>query len=121
MKKSVYKSGMLLSIAAIFLLTYSLTAQEVTKDFHKEFKAGPGTTLSINNKYGHVDIQSWDQNQIVIDLKVTIQMSDRTRAEKLLNYIAVQFNEAENQVGAKTIIDEKFNFSGWGGGSRKFS
>jgi hypothetical protein len=121
MKKSVYKSGMLLSLAAIFLLTYSLTAQEVTKDFHKEFKAATGTTLNINNRYGHVDIQSWDRDQIVIDVKVTIQLSDRTRAEKLLSYIDVQFSEGENLVSAKTLIDEKFNFSGWGGMSRKFS
>jgi hypothetical protein len=121
MKKSVYKSGMLLSLAAIFLLTYSLTAQEVTKEFHKEFKTGTGTTLEINNRYGHVDIQSWNQDQIVIDVKVTIQLSDRSRAEKLLSYIDVQFNEGEKLVSAKTLIDEKFNFSGWGGVSRKFS
>jgi hypothetical protein len=121
MKKSIYKSGMLLSLAAIFLLTYSLTAQEVTKDFHKEFKAPAGTTLDINNRYGHVDIQSWDRDQIVIDVKITIQLSDKARAEKLLNYVDVQFNEGEKLVSAKTIIDEKFNYSGWGGVSRKFS
>ncbi len=121
MKKSVYKSGMLLSLAAIFLLAFSLTAQEVTKDFHKEYKSGTGTTLEINNRYGHVDIQSWDKDQVVIDVKVTIQLPDRSRAEKLISYVDVQFSEGDKLIAAKTIIDEKFNFSGWGGGSRKFS
>jgi hypothetical protein len=119
MKKSVYKSGMLLSFAAIFLLTFSLTAQEVTKEFHKEYKAGTATTLDINNKYGDVVIQSWDKDQIVIDVKVVVELSDRSRAEKLISYIDVQFNESENLISAKTIIDDKFNFSGWGV-SRKF-
>jgi hypothetical protein len=121
MKKSVYKSGMLLSLAAIFLFTFSLTAQEVTKEFHKEYKAGTATTLEINNRYGGVVIQSWDKDQVVIDVKVTVGLPDRSRAEKLINYIDIQFDEGDNKISAKTSIDDKFNFSGWGGGSRKFS
>jgi hypothetical protein len=121
MKKLIYKSGMLLAPAALFLLTFSLTAQEVTKDFHKEFTSGKGTTVEITNKYGHVDIQSWDKNQVVIDVKVTVQLPDRSRAEKLLSYIDVQFSEGEKLISARTLIEDKFNFNGWGGGSRKFS
>jgi hypothetical protein len=121
MKKSVCKSGMLLSLAAIFLLTFSLTAQEVTKEFHKEYKAGAATTLDINNRYGDVVIQSWDKDQVVIDVKVSVDLSDRSRAEKLINYIDVQFTDGDNRITAKTIIDDKFNFSGWGSGSKKFS
>jgi hypothetical protein len=121
MKKSVYKSGMLLSIAAIFLLNFSLTAEEVIKEYHKEFKAVTGTTLEINNRYGDVVIKSWDKDQIVIDVKVSVELPDRSRAEKLLNYIDIQFNESNGMVSAKTEIDDRFNFSGWGMGSRKFS
>lgn len=120
MKKSVYKSGMLLSLAAIFLFTFSVAAQEVTKDFHQEFKAGTATTLEINNRYGDVVVQNWNKDQIVIDVRVLVQLPDRSRAEKLISYIDVQFNESGNTVSAKTVIDEKFNFSGWGMGSRKF-
>ena len=117
MKKSVYKSVMLLSLAAIFLFTFSLTAEEVTKDFHKEFKAGTTTTLDINNRYGNVIIQSWDKDQVVIDVKVTVALPDRSRAERLINYIDIRFNESDNLISARTLIDDKFNFSGWGGGS----
>jgi hypothetical protein len=84
MEKQVYKPGMLLSLAAVFLFTFSLTAQEVTKEFHKEFKAGTATTLDINNKYGDVVIQSWDKDQIVINVKVTVDLPNRSRAEKQL-------------------------------------
>jgi hypothetical protein len=118
MKKSVYKSGMLLS-AAIFLLSFSLKAQEVTREYHKEFKADKTTTLEISNKYGDVSIESWDKDQVIIDVKVTIEMSDKSRAEKLMSYIDIQFSEDNNLIGAKTVIDDKFNFSGWGS-NRKF-
>ncbi|HAM10141.1 MAG: hypothetical protein A2X05_18540 [Bacteroidetes bacterium GWE2_41_25] len=119
MKKFHYKSGALLLIT---LLTASVTlsAEEVTKEFHKEYTPGPGTTLEISNRYGDVAIASWDKNQIVIDVKVTVELPSRERAEKLISYIDVQFTENENLIMARTVIDDKFSFSGWGGDSKKF-
>ena len=120
MKKSVYKPGLLLLIS-LFFISLTLSAQEVTKEFHKEYKAGANTTVEISNRYGDVVIQSWDKDQVVIDVKITVELPDRERAQKLLSYIDVQFSEEENQITAKTVIDNKFNFSGWSSFSRKFS
>jgi hypothetical protein len=120
MKKSDYKAGMLL-IAALLIVPLTLKAAEVTKEFHKEYKAGPGTTLDINNKYGDVVIQSWDKEQVVIDVKITVELPNQEKAQKLLSYIDVKFSEGENLISAKTVIDENFSFTGWGGDSKKFS
>lgn len=119
MKKFDYKQALLLFLP--LLISISISAQEVTKEFHKEFAAGDNTTLQISNKYGDVIINSWDKNQIVIDVKVTVELPNREKAQKLLDYINVEFSDNENVVSAKTVIDDKFNFSGWGSGSRKFS
>jgi hypothetical protein len=120
MEKSIYRTGMLLFLTLIFV-SITLSAQEVTKEFHKEYTAGANTTLEINNKYGDIVIQSWDKDQIVIDVKVTVEMPNKEKAEKLLGYIDVQFNEGNNRISAKTVIDDKFNFTGWGFNSKKFS
>jgi hypothetical protein len=118
MKKFSYKTGML--FLPLLLLPMILAGQEVTKEFHKEFKADNNTTLNITNKYGEVIIDSWDQDQIVIDVKVSVEMPNREKAQKLIEFINVEFNEDGSTVSAKTVIDDKFNFSGWGN-SRKFS
>lgn len=120
MKKSNYKPGMLL-FTPLLLLSFTLSAQEVTKEFHKEFTTEANTTLQISNRYGDVVIQKWDKDQVVIDVKVTVEMPDREKAEKFISFIDVQFSESDNLISAKTVIDDKFNFSGWGSGSRKFS
>jgi len=120
MKKSNYKSGRLLFLPILFV-SFALSAQEVTKEFHKEYSAGANTTLEISNRYGDVVIESWDKNQVVIDVKVTVELPNKEKAEKLLGYIDVQFSEGENLISAKTIIDDKFNFTGWGFDSKKFS
>lgn len=118
MKKFSYKKGML--FLPLLLLPLMMAGQEVTKEFHKEFKADNNTTLNINNKYGEVIIDSWDQDQIVIDVKVTVEMPNREKAQKLIDFINVEFGEDGTNVSAKTVIDDKFNFSGWGN-SRRFS
>ncbi len=118
MKKLHYKPG-LLAIISLFFLTLALSAQEVTKQFHKEFTAG-SKTLNISNRYGDVVIESWDKDQIVIDIKVTVEMPNKEKAQRMLDLIDVQFNEGSGDVSAKTLIDDKFNFTGWGN-TRRFS
>jgi hypothetical protein len=120
MKKAEYKPGRFLFIF-LFLVSFTLSAQEVSKEFHKEYAAGTNTTLDISNRYGDVIIQNWDKEQVVIDVKVTLEFPNKERAEKLLSYIDVQFSEGDNLISAKTVIDDKFNFTGWGVNSKKFS
>jgi hypothetical protein len=119
MKRQDYKTGTLLVIT-LFLASVTIAAQEVTKEFHKEYAANEKTTLDINNRYGDVVIESWDKDQVVIDVKVTVDMPNREKAEKLISYIDVQFAQSGDNISAKTVIDDKFNFTGWGN-SKKFS
>ncbi len=119
MKKGIYKSAILL-IFPIFLAANHAFAQEVSKEFHKEYKYSPGSTLQISNKYGDVNVETSDLNQVIIDVKVTVELPSHERAEKLLSYIDVQFSESDNLISAKTILNDKFNFTGWGE-SRRFS
>ncbi len=120
MKKSFYKSGLFLA-AALLAVSGNITAQPVTKEYHKEYSAKPGSSLNISNRYGDVNIDTWDEERIVIDVKVSVELPDRNRAERYLSYIEVQFSENGNEISAKTVIDDKFSFSGWGSRSRKFS
>ncbi|MFZ2341275.1 MAG: hypothetical protein WAW07_16315 [Bacteroidales bacterium] len=120
MKRQVFKTGSILLVCLI-LTSPGLVAQELTKEFNKEWTAGSGTTLDINNKYGKVIVETSDQDRITIDVKVTVEFPNRERAQKYLDYIDVTFNEEGDILKARTVIDEKFNFSGWGGGTRRFS
>ncbi|MBK9389176.1 MAG: hypothetical protein IPN68_02920 [Bacteroidetes bacterium] len=120
MKKLHYKTGSLL-IATLLFFPLITMAEEAVKEFHKEYTPGPNTTLEINNRYGDVVIASWDNNQIVIDVKVTVELPSKEKAEKLISFIDVQFTEDGNLILARTVIDDKFSFTGWGGESKKFS
>jgi hypothetical protein len=120
MKKLIYKPGAIL-LLSLLLVPAMIRAEEVTKEFHKEYKAGPNTTLDIQNKYGDVVIESWDKDQVIIDVKITVNHPSLDKAQKYLSQIDVAFSDNESLISAKTIIDDKFSFTGWGGDSRKFS
>jgi hypothetical protein len=120
MKALIYKPGLLL-IFSLLITSSVVFSEEVSKEFHQEYTAGPNTTLDISNKYGKVLVETTNQDRIKIDVKVTVELPSGDRAEKLLSYINVEFSEDGDLVKAKTVIDSKFNFTGWGGGSKRFS
>ena len=108
MKKYRYNTTAFLVIT---LLTISSTifAAEATKEYHKEFTANQNTTLDINSKYGNVVIESWNENRIVIDVKITVNMPNKDRAEQTLGYIDVIFTESSNVVKAVTNFNSRFD------------
>ena len=120
MKRQAFKTGSLLLVCLI-LASPGLISQELSKEFHKEWTAGANATLDINNKYGKVIVETSDQDRITIDVKVTVEFPNRERAQRYLDYIDVAFSEEGDMFKARTVIDEKFSFSGWGGGTRRFS
>jgi len=120
MKKSAFKTGMLLA-TVMFLVTSALSAQEVSKEYNKEYKVSAGSSLELDNKYGDINVETSETEQVIINVKVTVRYPNQERAEKLLGYIDVQFSEEGNNIKAETVIDDKFNFNGWGGDSRKFT
>jgi hypothetical protein len=121
METRAYKTAGLI-LASLFLLTTTIMAQEeLTKEFHKDYTAGQGSRLELNNRYGDIIVSTSQSNQVVIDVKVTVRYPSREKAEKLLSYIDVQFNEGSDFVSARTVIDDRFNFSGWGSDSRRFT
>ena len=110
MKKYCYKTA---AFFVIILLSVSSTlfAQEVTREYHKEFMPKPTTTLDINSRYGNVVIESWNRNQIVIEVKITVSnpRNNREHAEYTLNRINVEFSENDDVIKVVTRFDSDSN------------
>ena len=119
MKVLKFKIAFLLVFLPILITISPIKAGQVTKDYHKEFKANDNTELTIQNKYGKVDVKNWDKNSITIDVIITVEHSDQEKAERILSYIDVEFEESGNKVKAITRFDDKFE-KFWRG-RKKFS
>lgn len=83
------------------------------KRVKKEFKVSANDMLKITNSYGNIDIVTWDENRVEIEVLVRTNGNDEEKVEKRLREIDVVFNQTSGQVTAKTLLEKDNNNSFW--------
>jgi hypothetical protein len=123
MKRVTFK----ILLPVIFIVAFGTNVlaakEEFSKVLQKEFPANTQTDLEINNKYGDVHIENWDQNSIRIVVKITVDARDKNAADDLLDKLNVDFAQEGNHISAITKIAEDFGKShfSFGNNGKKFS
>lgn len=114
--KNMYKF-----LLVFLLVPLALTAGDTkgkytkTKSFNKEFSVNENNTVKIQNKFGNIDVVTWNENRVVIDVSVSVNGNDESKVEKRLEQIDVQFNQTSDMVSAKTLIEKSSSsWSFWG-------
>lgn len=106
--KFIYK------ITYLFLLVPFLTSativkkkEEKSKTIKKEYSVNADAKVSINNKYGDLNIITWNKNQVEIEVTITVKGYDLDDVEARLESIDVEFEGSSNFVSAKTIFEKE--------------
>ncbi|WP_373057437.1 hypothetical protein [Zunongwangia sp. H14] len=82
------------------------------KKISKEFKVSATSNLLIENSYGNVDISTWDENRVVIEVFIETNGNDEEAVQKKLDEITVEFSQSSSGVSAKTHFSKE-NQSWW--------
>ena len=77
-----------------------------TKVIDKTFNVTKEATLNVSNKYGNIDIVTWDENKITVTVKITTNGDDEDKVKKRLEEITVEFDANSTYVSAKTMIEK---------------
>lgn len=112
MKALNCKSGLIL--LALLIAGSSLFAQKAEKDLHKEFKTNKSSTLSMELKFCDFNAETWDKNQAVFDVLITVEHNDKAKAEKILDMIKVVIDQDGNDISVEVKMDKKFSNTKWG-------
>ncbi|TDN82363.1 hypothetical protein DET49_12416 [Salegentibacter sp. 24] len=72
------------------------------KKVTKSYKVSPTDMLTIDNSYGNVDISTWDQNKVVIEVYIKTNGDDQEKVQQKLEDIHIEFNHSSSGVSAKT-------------------
>ena len=91
---------------------------EKSKSIKKEYTVNSDALLRINNRYGNVDITSWDKNQVVIEVKITVSGNNEEKVVKRLSMIDVDFDASRSEVSAKTVIEKNSSNWSWSWGKK---
>jgi len=84
------------------------------KKIKKEFSVNSNAELDINNSYGNVDITTWNENRIVIEVTIKTNGNNLQKVEEKLNEIDVEFSASASKVTAKTLFSKDKGWSLWG-------
>ncbi len=82
---------------------------EKTKTIKKEFNVNSDALLKINNKYGNLDVVSWTQNRIEIEVTITVKGDNESKVISRLDKIDVNFTNSPSEVSAKTVLENSSN------------
>ncbi|WP_378173733.1 hypothetical protein [Aquimarina sp. SS2-1] len=95
------------------------------KSLKKEFSVNSDALLKISNDYGNLDITSWNENKIVLEINIKVNGNDEDKVIEKLGDIDVIFEASSQVVSAKTVFNKegkswwsKFS-DGWGGSNLK--
>lgn len=120
--KYAYKTLLILFLTTAVSFGNPIQKHEKNRTIKKEFTVNKNAKLAVDNKYGDINITTWDKNKIEIEVQITIKGDDLDNVEERLENIDVVFDANSNYVSAKTTFaNTKKNWSWWGNGRQNIS
>jgi hypothetical protein len=89
------------------------------KTVNKEFTVNQNANLEVENKYGNIDIVTWNENRTVFEIHIKANGNDEARVQERLNEIRIEFSASNSQVSARTKFGDKSKWNSWWGSGKK--
>ncbi len=105
------KSKILLVLLLLTLGYKCVSAQTYTenKNILKSYKIYSGTILEINNKYGKIELTTWNKDSVRIEANLSIKANSASKVMKLRNSINFDFSATSHFIVAKTVFGGSTN------------
>jgi len=108
-------------IAILFLLgLFSKTSAkkvdyEESKTIQQEYtNVGSDVEIRLKNKYGRIEITTWNENRVLIEIEVTVIHSSEKKAKEELKNVTAEFIKNDQFIEAKTNFMGKQNSISFG-------
>lgn len=104
MKDILYK------ICLLFILSiawHGNAQEEVSKTIENTYEFTNAGELQLENKYGNVVINGWDQNKIQITTDITVSKNEKKEAKNLMDRIKPSVTIAGNYINVFSNVEEE--------------
>ena len=110
MKKHTNLFNTIFLVASISLPAMSMATPgddiDKKKNISKTYTVGPNDKLEIENSFGNVVINTWDKNQIKVDVEIGAKASSEEKAQEMLDEISVKDYQSGNTISWRTDIGD---------------
>jgi len=100
----------LLALMASALMPYTLvSAQDHTdkRSVSRSFPVALETTLEVHNKYGKIQVATWDKDSVAIEVDIKLSESSSKKLKKLKEGTQISFTGTKSYIIAKTVIESE--------------
>lgn len=78
-----------------------------TKTYTKSYTVSSSDKISFDNKFGELQINSWDKNEVKVTVTITAEASTDEKAQAILDHINIEDGKSSNRVYFETKFDKK--------------
>jgi hypothetical protein len=104
-----------LAALCVVLLFPVLHAEEFSKTLKKEYDITPIGNVYLYNKYGKMDVKTWDKNRVKVTVTILVREENEEEAQRVFDAIKINFSNGSDYVKAETLIEPlRRNWSWWG-------
>ena len=117
-----------IALLTLFSIPLLLTANTVDygwggkytkeKTIKKEYNVESTALLKVKNSYGNLNITSWDQDMVLIEVHIKTNGNNEEKVIERLEEVNVEFENSPSMVSARTLFGEQKNSWGWNWGKR---
>ncbi len=100
-----YNKWLLICAIMLFPLSRAFSQSfSESKTYVHQFPVSPKTTVEISNKYGKVQLLTWNNDSVRVDIDFYIASTSQARLTKLRNSINFDFSNSSSYVVVKTMF-----------------
>ena len=113
MNHILFKPKRLLILLALMLLALlshtPASAQDHTdkRSVRRSFPVSLETTLEVHNKYGKIQVATWDKDSVAIEVDINLSESKSSKLKKLKEGTQISFTGTKSYIIAKTVIESE--------------
>ncbi|MBK7410324.1 MAG: hypothetical protein IPL49_19950 [Saprospirales bacterium] len=120
--KPVYKIlGILAMVLLVAPMGWASPKAEYSKTIKREFSIDPSGLTQFITKYGRLDVKTWDQDRVKVEVTIRVQARSEDDAQKVFDQIRIDFTSSNNLVKAETIVESNSGWNWWGSSKSDFT
>ena len=112
MKAAIMKCSILLLLILFFNMAHA-EKSEAERRIQKEFVVKADGFLSVDNRYGKIDIAIGESNQIKMEVVIKVRAGSDKKAQESLDRISIDISQSGNRVSASTSVSSTSSWSSW--------
>ncbi|MFZ1679327.1 MAG: hypothetical protein WAT91_18760 [Saprospiraceae bacterium] len=112
MKKIIVRCSLFFLILPLFAYAGN-DGERVEKKINRVFNIQSDGVVVLENKYGNLDIAIGNNNEVKMNVTISVETSSEKKAQEALDRITIKFEEGNNRVKATTEIESSSGWLSW--------